>query len=67
MTDQVLENRIAALQKEITANAREVIRLHQVIEAETRELLQLETERDGGSGFTVFTFPPEYPVLRGRS
>lgn len=46
MIDPVLESRIAALQKEIKANTREIIRLHAVVEDETRQILQLQAERD---------------------
>lgn len=53
MIDPALDNRIAALQKEITANCREILRLHAVIEKETSEMLILEAERDRISGLKV--------------
>lgn len=53
MIDPALDNRIAMLQKEITANSREIVRLHAVVEDETRQILQLQAERDRISGLKV--------------
>lgn len=46
MIDPSIDAKIASLQKEITANVREIGRLRFVIDKETSELLALEAERD---------------------
>lgn len=53
MMDSAMDRRIEVLQKEITANAKEMIRLQRVIEDETRELMEAQAERDRISGLKV--------------
>jgi hypothetical protein len=53
MNDNDLDRKIAALQKELSLNAREMIRIQRVMEDETRELLEAEAERDRISGLKV--------------
>lgn len=62
MNDETLNNRIAVLQQEITANAREIVRLHAVIEKETSEMLTLQAERDRISGLKVRVMDREIQV-----
>lgn len=64
MIDHVLENRISNLQREISANCREIVRLHAVVEKETSEMLVLEAERDRISGLKVRVM--EIPPAGGR-
>jgi len=53
MIDNDLDRKIAALQKELSLNAREMIRIQRVMEDEARELLEAEAERDRISGLKV--------------
>jgi len=53
MISNELDLKIAALQKELSLNAREMIRIQRVMEDEARELLEAEAERDRISGLKV--------------
>lgn len=48
-----MDKKIEVLQKELTANAKEMIRLQRVMEDETRELMEAQAERDRISGLRV--------------
>ena len=48
-----MDKKIEALQRELTANAKEMIRLQRVMEDETRELMEAQAERDRISGLRV--------------
>jgi hypothetical protein len=53
MISNALDLKIESLQRELSANAKEMIRLQRVMETETRELMQAQAERDGESGFNI--------------
>lgn len=59
MIKNQLDLRINDLQREITANAREVVRLQDIIADETRQLLKLQAERDETSGLKVSVMDQE--------
>lgn len=61
MIKNQLDLRINDLQREITANAREVVRLQDIIADETRQLLKLQAERDETSGLKVRVMDQEIP------
>lgn len=48
-----LDFNILKLQLEITKNAAEIVRLHRVIEDETRQVLEMQAQRDEETGFRV--------------
>lgn len=48
-----MDKKIESLQKELTANAKEMIRLQRIMEDETRELMEVQAERDRISGLRV--------------
>lgn len=48
-----VDKKIESLQRELTANAKEMIRLQRVMEDETRELMEAQAERDRISGLRV--------------
>ena len=53
MISNALDLKIEALQKELTSNAKEMIRLQRVMEDETRELMEAQAERDRISSLRV--------------
>jgi len=53
MISNQLDLNIEKLQKEITGNASEIVRLQKVIEDEILELLKMQAERDRISGLKV--------------
>lgn len=48
-----MDKKIETLQRELTANAKEMIRLQRIMEDETRELMEAQAERDRISGLRV--------------
>jgi len=53
MISNELDLNIEKLQKEITCNASEIVRLQKVMEEEILELLKMQAERDRISGLKV--------------
>ena len=53
MINNQLDLNIEKLQKEITGNASEIVRLQKVMEEEILELLKMQAERDRISGLKV--------------
>lgn len=53
MISNALDLKIDSLQRELSKNAKEMIRIQRVMEEETRELDAALEERDGESGFKI--------------
>lgn len=63
MISNALDLKIEALQKELTSNAKEMIRLQRIMEDETRELMEAQAERDRISSLRVRVMDSEVQAV----